>query len=65
MVKYFCFQIVPAAMLIRRGVLESEMTEVIQTQADDSNSPARSFPSSLGQDLKEETKEKLALFLVS
>ena len=50
--------------MIRKGVFESEMTETIQAQTDD-NSPIRSYPSTLGQDLDEDTKEKLALFLVS
>jgi hypothetical protein len=58
----FCF--VSAVLMIRKGVFESEMTETIQAQTDD-NSPIRSYPSTLGQDLDEDTKEKLALFLVS
>ena len=51
-------------MLIRQGVLESELSELIQSHSDD-NSSSRHFPSTLGQDLKEEVKNKLALYLVS
>ena len=51
-------------MLIRQGVLESEMSDLIQAHSDD-NSPNGHFPSNLGSDLNEELKNKLSLYLVS